>query len=156
MALTKPEFLKKWTSAAAGAVMGATALFSPAMGQDAQQVAHTQDVCTRDFSSESANVRAGQHSECSRDVAIIVTGRTDEYTGEEIGQRIVQEFAKRGVPAKFFTEPMLGNEHRFAVSYWLKGLSYGTYGEDWANGFKQVQAEYPRVWAATQPTNERG
>ncbi|MEQ8328099.1 MAG: hypothetical protein RIE84_11305 [Parvibaculum sp.] len=158
MALTKPEFLSKWTSAVGAGLLAAGLSLSPLSGayaQSASEVAHTQDVCSRDASSESPNIQAGQHSMCTREVGIVVTGRTNQYTGEEIGQLIVQEFAKRGVPAKFFTEPMPGDEHRFAVSFALKGVVYGPFGEDWAKGFKHVQAEYPRVWAAL-PANERG
>lgn len=159
MALTGPEFLKKWTSAAGAGLLAAGLSLSPlsgAYGQSATDVAHTQNVCSRDASKETINIQAGQHSMCSRDVSVIVYGNADNASGAQIGAFIQKEFQNRGIPAKVF----LGDtdkQNGVALRFWLKGLSYGPFsGNNWQDGFAEVQHHYPSAWATLSPRNDQG
>jgi len=143
--------------------MGAAALLSPLSTTDAQAVdvnklseEQLQEACARDASTESASIQAFQHSLCHREIGVVVTGHTDDFSGDQIGQIIVNEFAKRGIAAKAFVRSMPDGATGFAVSFALKGVVYGPFGEDWATGFKQVHAQFPQAWAAAQPANVRG
>lgn len=152
MALTKQAFLGRWKSAAAGAAMGAAALLSPLSGAHAQsQQIDLEEVCGRDATFETVNIQAGQHSLCTRDVAIIVSGNAGNATGAQIGAFLKSEFEKRGIPVKIFLEDT-DEKIGVAMSFWLKGVNYGTFGGDnWENGFEIVESRYPQAWASLSP-----
>lgn len=90
-------------------------------------------------------IHASCYSEANQAVVVLVSGNTQEYSGQFIVDFVVKEFGKAHVPATGFLD--MPDWEGVTVSFFLNGDAYGPYsGEDWREGFDLVKYHAPQAW----------
>lgn len=76
---------------------------------------------------------------------MLVSGNTDDFSGQAIADLIVVEFGKANVPAVgYLRSPELDG---VAMTFLLNGDAYGPYGgENWREGFEILKVHAPQAW----------
>ena len=88
---------------------------------------------------------ASCYSEINQAVVVLVSGNTQDFSGQAIATFIVGEFEKAYVPAVGYLR--LPELDGVAMTFLLNGDAYGPYsGENWREGFEVLKAHAPQAW----------